>query len=72
MDKAIADVLYGDYNPSGKLTSTWYNARSDLPNGMLNYDIRDAKYTYMYHDKTPAESLFFVNIYILKKRRRTH
>ena len=51
--KAIADVLYGDYNPSGKLTSTWYNALSDLPNGMLNYDIRDAKYTYMYHDKTP-------------------
>lgn len=51
--KAIADVLYGDYNPSGKLTSTWYNALSDLPADMLNYDIRNAKYTYMYHDKTP-------------------
>jgi beta-glucosidase len=51
--KAIADVLYGDYNPSGKLTSTWYNSLSDLPTGMLNYDIRNAKYTYMYHDKTP-------------------
>lgn len=51
--QAIADVLYGDYNPSGKLTSTWYNSLSDLPTGMLNYDIRDAKYTYMYHDKTP-------------------
>lgn len=51
--KAIADVLYGDYNPSGKLTSTWYNSLSDLPGGMLEYDIRGAKYTYMYHDKTP-------------------
>lgn len=51
--KAIADVLYGDYNPSGKLTSTWYNSLGDLPDGMLDYDIRSAKYTYMYHDKTP-------------------
>lgn len=51
--KAIADVLYGDYNPSGKLTSTWYKSLSDLPAGMLEYDIRKAGYTYMYHTKTP-------------------
>lgn len=51
--KAIADVLFGDYNPSGKLTSTWYASQSDLPSGMLNYNIDDAKYTYMYYDKTP-------------------
>lgn len=51
--QAIADVLYGDYNPSGKLTSTWYRQLSDLPSGMLNYDIRKAGYTYMYHQKTP-------------------
>lgn len=51
--QAIADVLYGDFNPSGKLTSTWYRSTSDLPATMLNYDIRKAGYTYMYHTKTP-------------------
>jgi len=50
---AIADVLYGDYNPSGKITSTWYNSLSDLPSDMLQYDIRKNHYTYMYHNKTP-------------------
>ncbi len=51
--KAIADVLFGDYNPGGKLTSTWYASESDLPADMLQYDIRKAKYTYMYHNKEP-------------------
>ena len=51
--KAIADVLYGDYNPGGKLTSTWYASQADLPKDMMQYDIRKAKYTYMYYDKTP-------------------
>ena len=51
--KAIADVLYGDYNPSGKITSTWYASQSDLPSGMLDYNIEESKYTYMFYDKTP-------------------
>ena len=51
--QAIADVLYGDFNPCGKLTSTWYRSLADLPAGMLEYDIRKAGYTYMYHTKTP-------------------
>ena len=58
--QAICDVLFGDYNPSGKLTSTWYNSLSELPaasdskfgaNGMLEYDIDDWGYTYMYYGR---------------------
>lgn len=51
--KAIADVLYGDYNPSGKLTSTWYANIADLPSNMMKYNIDEAKYTYMFYDKEP-------------------
>lgn len=51
--KGIADVIYGDFNPTGKLTSTWYASQQDLPKDMLQYDIRKNKYTYMYHDKKP-------------------
>lgn len=51
--QAMADVLYGDFNPSGKLTSTWYASLSALPSVMTNYDIRSAGYTYMYHKGTP-------------------
>ena len=51
--KALADVLYGDYNPSGKLTSTWYSSLSVLPSGLQQYDIRKNHYTYMYHNREP-------------------
>jgi beta-glucosidase len=58
--QAICDVIYGDYNPSGKLTSTWYNRLWELPsasdsqfgaNGMLEYNIDEWGYTYMYYGK---------------------
>ena len=58
--QAICDVIYGDVNPSGKLTSTWYNSINELPsatdskfgaNGMLEYNIDDWGYTYMYYGK---------------------
>ena len=51
--QAISDVIFGNYNPSGKLTTTWYNAQSDLPSNLLQYDIRKNHYTYQYYDKTP-------------------
>ena len=58
--QAICDVLFGDVNPSGKLTSTWYNNLGELPresdskfknNGMLEYDIDQWGYTYMYYGR---------------------
>lgn len=49
---AIADVLFGDSNPSGKLPITFYASLADLP-PMDDYDVRKGR-TYMYLEKAPA------------------
>jgi len=65
--QAICDAVYGTINPSGKLTTTWYNSIDELPSrddeqaepqafkrdqhGMLFYDIDRWGYTYMYYGK---------------------
>ena len=43
---AIADVLFGDYNPAGRLVVTWPQSLDQLP-PMRDYDIRHGR-TYMY------------------------
>jgi beta-glucosidase len=48
---AIADVLFGDYNPGGKLCSTWYRDVAQLPN-FHDYDIKHGR-TYMYFRGDP-------------------
>jgi beta-glucosidase len=48
---ALADVLFGDYNPAGRLTATWVNSLDDLP-PMMDYDIRKGR-TYMYFKGKP-------------------
>ena len=48
---ALADVLFGDYNPAGRLTQTWVSSMDDLP-PMMDYDIRHGR-TYMYAQKKP-------------------
>lgn len=47
----LADVLFGDYNPAGRLTQTWVESMSDLP-PMMDYNIRDGR-TYMYAKQKP-------------------
>jgi beta-glucosidase len=49
---AISDVLFGDYNPAGRLTATWYSSTSQIP-AITNYDIITGKRTYMYFSDTP-------------------
>ncbi len=49
--RAIANVLFGDVNPSGKLNTTWFASDSDLPN-KHDYNIRNNR-TYMYFDGEP-------------------
>ena len=43
--KALADVLFGDYNPSGKLPVTFYTSNDDLPD-FLDYTMENRTYRY--------------------------
>ena len=47
---AIADVLFGDYNPAGRLAVTYYKSVDQLPD-FENYDMKGR--TYRYFDKKP-------------------
>ena len=49
--RAIAEVLFGDYNPGGKLPMTFYKSIEDLP-PFDDYDIRNGR-TYMYLKNAP-------------------
>lgn len=48
---AIADALFGNYNPGGKLCSTWFRNIQQLPN-FHDYDIKRGR-TYMYFHGDP-------------------
>jgi beta-glucosidase len=48
---ALADVLFGDYNPAGRLNQTWVKSINDLP-PMMDYNIRNGR-TYMYFKGQP-------------------
>src|SRR5436190_2023284 len=48
---ALADVLFGDYNPAGRLVQTWPRSLEQLP-PMMDYDIRNGR-TYMYFKGEP-------------------
>jgi beta-glucosidase len=47
----LADVLFGDYNPAGRLVQTWPRSIDQLP-PMMDYDIRNGR-TYMYFKGEP-------------------
>ena len=48
--KALAEVLFGDYNPGGKLPVTFYRSNDDLPD-FLDYSMKNR--TYRYFTGTP-------------------
>jgi beta-glucosidase len=48
---AVAAVLLGTAEPTGRLQQTWYRAEDELP-GRLDYDIIKAGWTYQYHRLT--------------------
>ena len=42
---AVADIIFGDYNPSGKLPVTFYKSTAQLPD-FMNYDMKERTYRY--------------------------
>ena len=48
---SIADVLFGEYNPAGRLVQTWVKSEDQLP-PMMDYNIRHGR-TYMYLKNKP-------------------
>ena len=51
LGNALADVLFGDYNPGGRLVQTWPRSIDQVP-PMMDYDIRHGR-TYMYFKGEP-------------------
>jgi beta-glucosidase len=52
LGNAVADVLFGDYNPGGHTTTTWYQSEEDIPTAITDYDIKRGS-TYWYFTGTP-------------------
>jgi beta-glucosidase len=52
LGNAVADVLFGDYNPGGRTTTTWYQSEADIPTAITDYDIKQGT-TYWYFTGTP-------------------
>lgn len=48
---ALADVLFGDYNPGGRLVQTWPRSLDQLP-PLMDYNIRNGR-TYLYFKGEP-------------------
>ena len=47
LGNAVADVLFGDYAPAGRLNMTWYRGADQLPD-FMDYDIIKGERTYRY------------------------
>ncbi|MNW50300.1 Xylan 1,4-beta-xylosidase precursor [compost metagenome] len=52
---AVADVLFGDVNPAGRLNMTWYKSVDQLPE-FMDYDVIKGGRTYQYFEGEPLYS----------------
>ncbi|WP_066289504.1 glycoside hydrolase family 3 protein [Arthrobacter sp. B6] len=53
---ALADVLSGDFEPTGRLAQTWWQREADLPD-ILDYDLISSQGTYLYSKAEPLYAL---------------
>ncbi|MCR8630580.1 glycoside hydrolase family 3 protein [Paenibacillus radicis (ex Xue et al. 2023)] len=49
LGNAMADVIFGEYNPAGRLSMTWYRSADQLPD-LMDYDIIKGNRTYQYFE----------------------
>lgn len=52
LGRAVADVLFGDVNPAGRLNMTWYAGVDQLPD-FMDYDVIRGGRTYQYFEGEP-------------------
>lgn len=52
LGNALANSIFGDYNPAGRLSMTWYKNLDTMPD-INDYDIINGKRTYMYFEEDP-------------------
>lgn len=52
LGRAVADVLFGDVNPAGRVNMTWYKSVDQLP-PFMDYDIILGGRTYQYFEGQP-------------------
>ncbi|PRX65781.1 exo-1,4-beta-glucosidase [Cohnella sp. SGD-V74] len=52
LGNAIADVLFGDVSPAGRLNMTWHRSVEQLPD-IMEYDLIRGQRTYRYFDGEP-------------------
>jgi beta-glucosidase len=52
LGNAVADVIFGDYNPAGRLNMTWYLSKEQLGD-IMDYDIIQGGKTYQYFHGEP-------------------
>jgi beta-glucosidase len=52
LGNGLADLLFGDHAPTGRLPQTWYRSADDLGD-IHDYDIIKSRLTYLYSDREP-------------------
>lgn len=52
LGRAVADVLFGEINPAGRVNMTWFKSVDQLP-PFMDYDIIQGGRTYQYFDGEP-------------------